>query len=62
MCNEDEMWLLECGCVGQETTGAGGFVKVLWIVFVVLDIAERVWCINLDVWIIDFINLVGIVM
>ncbi|HEX4688155.1 MAG TPA: 6-phospho-beta-glucosidase, partial [Nocardioides sp.] len=24
---EDETWPLECGCVGQETTGAGGLAK-----------------------------------
>ena len=33
---------LRCGCVGQETTGAGGFAKALRTVPVVLDIAERV--------------------
>ena len=30
-----------CGCIGQETTGAGGFAKALRTVPVVLDIAER---------------------
>ena len=40
--NEDETWPLECGCVGQETTGAGGLAKALRTVPVVLDIAERV--------------------
>ena len=38
----DETWPLECGCVGQETTGAGGLAKALRTVPVVLDIAERV--------------------
>jgi 6-phospho-beta-glucosidase len=37
----DETWPLECGCVGQETTGAGGLAKALRTVPVVLDIAER---------------------
>ena len=31
-----------CGCIGQETTGAGGLAKALRTVPVVLDIAERV--------------------
>ena len=57
----DETWPLECGCVGQETTGAGGFAKALRTVPVVLDIAERVRRANPDAWIIDFTNPVGIV-
>ncbi|WP_395570734.1 6-phospho-beta-glucosidase [Streptomyces sp. BK79] len=57
----DETWPLECGCVGQETTGAGGLAKALRTVPVVLDIAERVRRANPDAWIIDFTNPVGIV-
>ncbi|MEU3222395.1 6-phospho-beta-glucosidase [Streptomyces sp. NPDC006976] len=59
--NRDETWPLECGCVGQETTGAGGLAKALRTVPVVLDIAERVRRTNPDAWIIDFTNPVGIV-
>jgi 6-phospho-beta-glucosidase len=59
--NEDETWPLECGCVGQETTGAGGLAKALRTVPVVLDIAERVRKAAPDAWIIDFTNPVGIV-
>ena len=59
--NEDETWPLECGCVGQETTGAGGLAKALRTVPVVLDIAERVRRAAPDAWIIDFTNPVGIV-
>ncbi|MEU9534854.1 6-phospho-beta-glucosidase [Streptomyces sp. NPDC048213] len=59
--NQDETWPLECGCVGQETTGAGGLAKALRTVPVVLDIAERVRRTNPDTWIIDFTNPVGIV-
>ncbi|MFI9027569.1 6-phospho-beta-glucosidase [Streptomyces sp. NPDC053560] len=59
--NEDETWPLECGCVGQETTGAGGLAKALRTVPVVLDIAERVRRRNPDAWIVDFTNPVGIV-
>lgn len=57
----DETWPLECGCVGQETTGAGGLAKALRTVPVVLDIAERVRRTNPGAWIIDFTNPVGIV-
>ena len=59
--NQDETWPLECGCVGQETTGAGGLAKALRTVPVVLDIAERVRRANPDAWIVDFTNPVGIV-
>ncbi|GFH80264.1 MULTISPECIES: 6-phospho-beta-glucosidase [Streptomyces diastaticus group] len=57
----DESWPLECGCVGQETTGAGGLAKALRTVPVVLNMAERVRRTNPDAWIIDFTNPVGIV-
>ncbi|MGW4445352.1 6-phospho-beta-glucosidase [Streptomyces sp. NPDC004682] len=59
--NEDETWPLECGCVGQETTGAGGLAKALRTVPVVLDIAERVRRVSPGAWIVDFTNPVGIV-
>ncbi|GAA4867587.1 6-phospho-beta-glucosidase [Kitasatospora terrestris] len=59
--NEDETWPLDCGCVGQETTGAGGLAKALRTVPVVLDIAEQVRRANPDAWIVDFTNPVGIV-
>ena len=58
----DETIPLRCGCVGQETTGAGGFAKALRTVPVVLDIAERVRHRGADgAWIVDFTNPVGIV-
>jgi len=58
----DETWPLDYGCVGQETTGAGGFAKALRTVPVVLDIAERSRRrSSADAWIIDFTNPVGIV-
>ena len=56
----DEMFPLPCGCIGQETTGAGGLAKALRTVPVVLGIAERVRELT-DAWIIDFTNPVGIV-
>ncbi|MCK1822410.1 6-phospho-beta-glucosidase [Streptomyces sp. XM83C] len=58
---QDETWPLDCGCVGQETTGAGGLAKALRTVPVVLDIADRVRRRNPGAWIIDFTNPVGIV-
>jgi 6-phospho-beta-glucosidase len=58
---QDETWPLECGCVGQETTGAGGLAKALRTVPVVLDIAERVRAAAPHAWVIDFTNPVGIV-
>src|ERR1700749_1232537 len=58
---QDETWPLECGCVGQETTGAGGLAKALRTVPVVLDIARRVREAAPDAWVIDFPNPVGIV-
>jgi 6-phospho-beta-glucosidase len=57
----DETFPLACGCIGQETTGAGGLAKALRTVPVVLDIAARVGELGDDAWIIDFTNPVGIV-
>ncbi|MCO6004231.1 6-phospho-beta-glucosidase [Actinoallomurus purpureus] len=57
----DETLPLDCGCVGQETTGAGGLAKALRTVPVVLDIAERIAALAPDAWIVDFTNPVGIV-
>jgi 6-phospho-beta-glucosidase len=58
----DETIPLRCGCVGQETTGAGGFAKALRTVPVVLEIAERVRHLGANgAWIVDFTNPVGIV-
>jgi len=58
----DETFPLECGCVGQETTGAGGLAKALRTVPVVLDVAERARKLAAPgAWIIDFTNPVGIV-
>ncbi len=58
----DETVPLACGCIGQETTGAGGLGKALRTVPVVLGIAERVRERAADgAWIVDFTNPVGIV-
>jgi 6-phospho-beta-glucosidase len=58
----DETVPLQCGCIGQETTGAGGLAKALRTVPVVLDIAERTRQLaSPNAWIVDFTNPVGIV-
>ena len=58
----DETVPLRCGCIGQETTGAGGFAKAMRTVPVMLELAEHVAaCAEPDAWIVDFTNPVGIV-
>jgi 6-phospho-beta-glucosidase len=58
----DETIPAACGCVGQETTGAGGLAKAMRTVPVVLEIAERARALAADgAWIVDFTNPVGIV-
>jgi 6-phospho-beta-glucosidase len=58
----DETVPLPCGCIGQETTGAGGFAKALRTVPVVLEIAGEVERRAAPgAWIVDFTNPVGIV-
>jgi 6-phospho-beta-glucosidase len=58
----DETFPHECGCIGQETTGPGGFAKALRTVPVVLSVAEVIRRhAKADAWIVDFTNPVGIV-
>ncbi len=58
----DETIPLACGCIGQETTGAGGLAKALRTVPVVLEIAAEARERAADgAWIVDFTNPVGIV-
>jgi 6-phospho-beta-glucosidase len=58
----DETVPLASGCLGQETTGAGGLGKALRTVPVMLDLAEEVRRrAARDAWIISFTNPVGIV-
>jgi 6-phospho-beta-glucosidase len=58
----DETLPLAFGCIGQETTGPGGFAKALRTVPVVLELAERVAAVAAPgAWIVDFTNPVGIV-
>jgi 6-phospho-beta-glucosidase len=58
----DETIPLRFGCVGQETTGAGGFAKALRTVPVVLGLAEATASRAApQAWIVDFTNPTGIV-
>jgi len=58
----DETVPLACGCIGQETTGAGGLAKAFRTVPVMLSIAEAVReRAGTGAWIVDFTNPVGIV-
>ena len=58
---QDETIPLRCSCIGQETTGAGGFAKAMRTVPVILELAERVAERAPSAWIVDFTNPVGIV-
>lgn len=59
----DETLPLKFGCIGQETTGPGGFAKALRTVPLVLDIAEQTADRGAQgAWVVDFTNPVGIVM
>jgi 6-phospho-beta-glucosidase len=50
------------GCIGQETTGPGGFAKALRTVPVVLEIAEDMAEVGADgAWLLDFTNPAGLV-
>ena len=56
----DETITAACGCVGQETTGAGGLGKAMRTVPVVLEIAQRARGLAAEeAWIVDFTNPVG---
>ncbi|MCL2718359.1 MAG: 6-phospho-beta-glucosidase [Lachnospiraceae bacterium] len=58
----DEKIPLKYGCLGQETTGMGGFMKALRTVPVIMDIAERMKKMAADdAWLINFSNPSGII-
>jgi len=57
----DEKIPLKYGLLGQETTGAGGFMNALRSVPVMLDIAKRIENICPESWLINFSNPSGIV-
>ena len=58
----DETVPLRFGCLGQETTGPGGFAKALRTIPVVLEIAEDVARLAAPgAWLVDFTNPSGVV-
>lgn len=58
----DETLPVPFGCIGQETTGAGGLAKALRTVPLVLDLAEEMAARSAaGAWMVDFTNPVGIV-
>ena len=57
----DEKIPLRHGLLGQETTGAGGFMNALRTIPVMLDIARRVEKLAPRAWLINFSNPSGIV-
>ncbi len=59
--HRDETWPLDCGCIGQETTGAGGLAKALRTVPVITAIADEVRDVSPGALIVNFTNPVGIV-
>jgi len=59
--HRDETVPLRHGCIGQETTGAGGFAKAVRTIPVILDIAQHVREQAPGTWVINFTNPSGIV-
>jgi len=58
----DEKIPLKYGYIGQETTGAGGFMKALRTIPVMMNIAEKMKQLsNKDAWLINFTNPSGII-
>ena len=58
----DETIPLRFGCVGQETTGPGGFAKALRTVPVVLELAEEAARRSAPgAWFVDFTNPTGLI-
>jgi len=57
----DEKIPLKYGLLGQETTGAGGFMNALRTVPVMLDIGRRIEKLAPDAWLINFSNPSGII-
>lgn len=57
----DERIPLAYECLGQETTGAGGFVKGLRTIPVILDIAKDIEELAPDAWMVNFTNPTGMV-
>jgi 6-phospho-beta-glucosidase len=57
----DERIPLKYGCIGQETTGPGGFAKALRTIPVILELCRDMEELCPDAWLINFTNPSGIV-
>jgi 6-phospho-beta-glucosidase len=57
----DEKIPLKYGLLGQETTGAGGFMKAIRTLPVMFDIAKRIEKLAPEAWLVNFSNPSGIV-
>jgi 6-phospho-beta-glucosidase len=57
----DETIPLKFDCIGQETTGAGGFAMALRAVPVMTEIAERMLTVAPQAWLVNFANPAGLV-
>jgi 6-phospho-beta-glucosidase len=57
----DETIPLAFDCIGQETTGPGGFAMALRAVPVMTGIAERLLDVSPDAWLVNFANPAGLV-
>lgn len=57
----DERIPLQHGCIGQETTGAGGFAKAMRTIPVILDICKDMEELAPDAFLINFTNPAGII-
>ncbi|GIQ68797.1 6-phospho-beta-glucosidase [Xylanibacillus composti] len=59
--SRDEKIPLKYGCIGQETTGAGGFAKALRTIPVILDICREIEELSPNAFLINFTNPAGII-
>ena len=57
----DERIPLKYGCIGQETTGPGGFAKALRTIPVILSLCRDIEELCPDAWLINFTNPSGVV-
>jgi 6-phospho-beta-glucosidase len=59
--SRDEKIPLRYGCIGQETTGAGGFAKALRTIPVILDICRDIEELAPNAYLLNFTNPAGVV-
>ncbi|MGX4668371.1 6-phospho-beta-glucosidase [Cerasibacillus sp. JNUCC 74] len=57
----DEYISIKHGVIGQETTGAGGFMKALRTIPVILDICKDIEKLAPNAWVLNFTNPAGVV-